>query len=81
MVSAKRAKRARELFADTLFRKGIVGLAVDKVILNGRSTYALIAMVTPDHKESLPNSVDVNEGGSPIAVPVVVRKTTPFKPE
>lgn len=81
MVSAKLANRARDLFGDDLFRQGIHGLAVDKVMLGGKPTFALIAMVPPGHKGGLPEAVDVDDGGKHTAVPVVVRTTAPFKPE
>ena len=81
MVTAKLANRARDLFGDELFRQGIHGLAVDKVMLDGKSTFALIAMVPPGHKGGLPETLDVDEGGKRTTVPVVVRTTAPFKPE
>ena len=81
MVSAKLANRARDLFGDELFRQGIHGLAVDKVMLDGKSTFALIAMVPPGHTGGLPETLDVDEGGKRTSVPVVVRTTAPFKPE
>ena len=81
MVSAKLANRARDLFGDELFRQGIHGLAVDKVMRDGKSTFALIAMVPPGHKGGLPETLDVDEGGKRTTVPVVVRTTAPFKPE
>jgi len=80
MVSAKLANRARDVFSDELFRQGIHGLAVDKVMLGGKSTFALIAMVPPGHKGGLPETLDLDEDGKHTAVPVVVRTTAPFKP-
>jgi hypothetical protein len=81
MASEKTANRARELFSDHFFANGAHGLAVDKVLVDGVDTFALIAMVPPGHKTNLPKTVPVTVGGKEIAVPVVVRKSEPFVPE
>jgi hypothetical protein len=81
MASEKTANRARELFSDQLFGSGAHAVAVDKVSIGGEETFALIAMVPPSHKATLPASVAVTVGSKQLTVPVVVRKTAPFKPE
>jgi hypothetical protein len=81
MVSEKTANKARELFSDQLFRSGAHGVAVDKVNIEGLETFALIAMVSPSHKLTLPATVSVTVGKKLLSVPVVVRKTPSFKPE
>ncbi len=81
MVSEKTANKARELFSDQLFGSGAHAIAVDKVNIEGQETFALIAMVPPSHKRKLPTAVSVTVGKKQLSVPVVVRKTEPFKPE
>jgi len=81
MVSEKTANKARELFSDQLFRSGAHGVAVDKVTIEGQETFALIAMVSPSHKLTLPTTVSVTVGKKRLSVPVVLRKTPSFKPE
>lgn len=81
MASEKAANKARELFSDQLFGCGAHGVAVDKVTIEGHETFALIAMVPPSHKKKLPETVSVTVGKKHLSVPVIVRKTEPFKPE
>jgi hypothetical protein len=81
MVSEKAANKARELISDELFSCGAHGIAVDKVAVDGQETFAVIAMVPPKHKKPMPSSVNVTIGKTTQCVPVVVRKTEPFKPE
>lgn len=81
MVSEKTANKARELFSDQLFGSGAHAVAVDKVTIEGEETFALIAMVPPSHKKPMPATVAVTVGKQQLSVPVVVRKTPPFKPE
>lgn len=81
MVSEKIANKARELFSDQLFRSGAHAIAIDKVNIGGEETFALIAMVPPSHKLTLPTTVSVTVGKRQQSVPVVVRRTPPFKPE
>jgi hypothetical protein len=81
MVSEKTANKARELFSDQLFRSGAHGVAVDKVNIEGQETFALIAMVLPSHKLTLPTTLSVTVGKKQLSVPVVVRETPSFKPE
>lgn len=81
MVSEKTANKARELFSDQLFRSGAHGVAVDKVNNEGQETFALIAMVSPSQRLTLPTTVSVTVGKKQLSVPVVVRKTPSFKPE
>jgi len=81
MASEKTANKARELFSDQLFGSGAHAVAVDKVTIGGEETFALIAMVPPSHKQTLPASVAVSVGDKLLSVPVVVRKTAPYQPE
>lgn len=81
MTSEKTANRARELVSDHFFASGAHGLAVDKVMIDGVDTFALIAMVPPGHKVELPKTVTVAVGKNQVSVPVVVRKCKPFVPE
>jgi len=81
MASEKTANKARELFSDQLFGSGAHSVAVDKVNIEGEETFALIAMVPPSHKRTLPASVAVTVGDKLLSVPVVVRKTAAYKPE
>lgn len=81
MTSEKAANRARELFSDELFSKGAHALAVDKAEVDGKETFALIAMVAPSHKKPMPKSLSYSIGAKEIVVPVIVKKTPPFKPE
>ncbi|CAN5685990.1 hypothetical protein BH09PSE5_BH09PSE5_38900 [soil metagenome] len=81
MVTLKFANQARDLVADDWMRRGVHGLAVDKVLVAGKPTFALIAMVPSGHTDKLPDTVNVEAGGKRIDVPVVVRTTAPFKLE
>jgi hypothetical protein len=81
MASEKIANKARALISDELFSRGAHGVAVDKVAVEGADTFAVIAMVPQSHKKTLPASVAVPVGKKTETVPVIVRKTQPFKPE
>lgn len=81
MTSEKAANRARELFSDELFSKGVHALAVDKAEVDGKETFALIAMVAPSHKKPMPKSLSYAVGAKEIVVPVIVKKTPPFQPQ
>ena len=81
MVTEKTANKAREQYSDQLFGSGAHAIAVDRVNVEGQETFALIVMVPPSHKRKLPTAVSVTVGKNQLSVPVVMKKTEPFKPE
>ena len=81
MATLKIANLARDAFSDELFKRGAHGLSVEKLTLAGKSTFAVIAMVTPGHKATFPQALDVTDKDKHTTVPLVVRTIEPFRPE
>lgn len=81
MSSEKAANEARRVFSDELFKKGIHGLLVDKVRVEAKETFALVALVSKTFRKQLPSSVTVSIGAKEVEVPLVVQKASEFKLE
>ena len=61
MTTLKLANLAREAHSTDLFERGVHGLSVEKVILAGKSTFAVVAMVQPSSKSTLPEALEVTD--------------------
>ncbi len=81
MVSEKAANLGRDQISDEIFAKGAHGLAVDKLTIDGKETFALVAMVAPGSKAKFPRSVTVRHQNRNVVVRLVVKESEPFKPE
>lgn len=81
MASEKAANIGRDQISDELFAKGVHGLAVDKMTIDGKETFGLVAMVPHGNKARFPRSVTVVHQSKEVVVPLVVKETDPFKPE
>ena len=79
MATEKAANKAREQFAQDLFDQGVHALQVDA--LEGGKAFCLIAHVPQEFGKTLPNRLNVSLGTKKVEVPLVVRKSEPFKPE
>ena len=81
MTTLKLANLAREAHSTDLFERGVHGLSVEKAILAGKSTFAVVAMVQPGSKSTLPEALEVTDKDKQSSVPLIVRTAQPFKPE
>ena len=81
MATEKAANLGRDQISNELFAKGAYGLAVDKMTVDGKETFGLVAMVPLGNKAKFPRSVTVVHRSREVVVPVVVKEAEPFKPE
>ncbi len=85
MATEKQARRARDLHGDRLVKMGAHALSVEQAAVTGntkaRKTFAVVAWVQPRANTALPESLPVEEEGKITHVPLLVRKSEPFRPE
>ena len=81
MATEKAANLGRDQISGEIFAKGAHGLSVDKMTVDGKETFGLVAMVAQGNKAQFPRSVAVVHLGRQVIVPVVVKEAEPFKPE
>ena len=81
MATERAANLGRDQISDEVFAKGAHGLAVDKMTVDGKETFGLVAMVPPGNTAKFPRSVAVVHQGRQVVVPVIVKETEPFNPE
>ena len=81
MATEKQANVAREAVSDQLFELGAHAVAVDVVSKGKPDAFAVIAYVPAGHKAALPKDFTIQRGKQLINVPIVVKRSEPFKPE
>ncbi|MEP6960865.1 MAG: hypothetical protein ABI995_02245 [Acidobacteriota bacterium] len=81
-ATEQQANLARDEHQDTLISGGAHAISVEQSAGKGNVNFSVVAWVDPKkRKASLPSSLEIEQNGKTVRVPLIVREAKPFAPE
>lgn len=81
MANEEQANEARRQQGHTLMMQGVHALEVEAGGHYGMKGFVIIAHVTPGSNVQIPSSIEVPTKDGEVAVPIVMKRSEPFRPE
>ena len=82
MANEEEANLARKHYQTDLLRRGAHAIGIENGKRHGKKGWVVVAHILQDAKVDLPSTISIaRKNNTNVAVPLVVTRSQPFKPE